>query len=208
MNNQYTTISKARNFLAMVSFVTVASFCFTGSSIAEVSSTNGTAIIDDFNDPNNNTLGTPRQFFSDTVAGGNTTAETKVAEGVMHLKGKIEPARGQPGWASTVLLLNPKGQAINAKHFSGVRLLVKVIQGNLSVSANSVEVTNFDYHTAQLNVVPDGKFHEIKVPFDSMKRAWSEQTTLNTETINSISIIAFDLQKSQFDFSVDEVSFY
>ncbi|MBU3003763.1 CIA30 family protein [Paraglaciecola arctica] len=208
MNNQSKTVSRVRSYLAMVSVVTLSSLCFTSPLNAEVSNTQTSAIIDDFNDPTNNTLGIPRQFFNDTVAGGSTTAELNVAEGVMHLKGKIEPARGQPGWASSVLLLDPKGQPMDASEFSGIRLMVKVNAGNLSVSANSVEVTNFDYHTAQLSVVPDGKFHEIKVPFNTMKRAWSEQTALNTKTINGVSIVAFDLRKAQFDFAVDEVSFY
>jgi hypothetical protein len=165
-------------------------------------------MIDDFEDPTNNSFGIPRQFFNDTVSGGKTTTELEVAKGVMNLKGKIAPARGQPGWASSVLLLNPQGQPLDASEYKGIRLLVKVNSGNISISANSIEVTNFDYHTAQVVVAPDGKFHDVKIPFNSMKRAWSEQTTLNTKTINGVSIVAFDLQKANFDFAVDEVSFY
>jgi hypothetical protein len=41
-----------------------------------------------------------------------------------------------------------------------------------------------------------------------MKRAWSEQTPLNTKTISGLSIVAFALQKADFDFEIDEVSFY
>jgi hypothetical protein len=48
----------------------------------------------------------------------------------------------------------------------------------------------------------------VKIPFTSMKRAWSEQTQLNTKTITSFSISAYGLQKSAFDFEVDEVSLY
>jgi hypothetical protein len=69
-------------------------------------------------------------------------------------------------------------------------------------------VTNYDYHAAPIAVAADGKFHEVKIPFESMKRAWSEQTPLNTATLNSLSIVAFSLQPASFDFELDEVSFY
>ncbi len=85
---------------------------------------------------------------------------------------------------------------------------MKINSGNISISANSTEITNFDYHSAPVVVKSDGKFHEVKVPFTSLKRAWSQQTTLNTETLASLSVVAFDIQKSTFDFEIDEVSFY
>ncbi len=177
---------------------------FSGASIAGSLS----PLIDDFSDAKNNSLGIQRQYMNDTVAGGNTTTEQSVSEGVIFLKGEITPPRGQPGWASTVLPFDLRGLPMDASMFDGIRLLVKINTGNISISANSAEVTNFDYHAALVTVTSDGKFHEVKIPFASMKRAWSEQTQLNTETINSLSIVAFSLQKGFFDFEVDEVSFY
>ena len=85
---------------------------------------------------------------------------------------------------------------------------VKIHTGSLSVSANSTDITNFDYHTAVVMASADGRFHEINLPFDSMKRTWSEQTQLNTKTINSLSIVAFSLNKAPFDYAIDDVSFY
>lgn len=69
-------------------------------------------------------------------------------------------------------------------------------------------MTNFDYHAAPVVVPQDGKFHELKIPFHSLKRAWSEQTQLNTKTISSVSIVAFGMQQGTFGFEVEEVSFY
>lgn len=201
-------ILKLPSYLAMVSFLAFSSVTIAAPAIPEASGSNSNALIDDFENSTNNSFGIPRQFMNDTMTGGKTITELNVAEGVMNLKGKIVPARGQPGWASSVFLLDPQGQPIDASEFEGIRLMVKVNAGNISISANSVEVTNFDYHAAPVVVAPDGKFHEVKIPFDSMKRAWSEQTTLNTQTINGVSIVAFDLQKANFDFVVDEVSFY
>lgn len=208
MKTQNKTALNLGGTLAIISLLT-----FSGLSLAAPSTPNSDAVssdakIDDFSDPTNNSLGIPRQFLNDTVAGGNTTTELNVAEGVMRLKGKIVPPRGQPGWASSVLLLDPQGQPWDASKFDGIRLLVKVNAGNVSISANSIEVTNFDYHAAQVVVASDGQFHEVKIPFNSMKRAWSEQTPLNTKTINGLSLVAFDIQKANFDYEIDEVSFY
>ena len=118
------------------------------------------------------------------------------------------PARGQPGWASTVLLLDPQGLPQDASAFKGIRLLVRVNKGNLSISANSSKITNFDYHAAPIIRQSDGEFHEVKIPFDKMKRAWSEQTPLNPKTLTGLSLVAVDLQKGSFDFEISELSFY
>lgn len=175
-----------------------------GSSIAGPKN----ALIDDFSDNTNNSIGLPRQFMDDTMVGGATQTKLKVDSGVLHLSGEIVPPRGQPGWASTVLLLDGEGKPIDASQYKGIRMLVKINSGSLSVSANSTEVTNFDYHTSPVMAPSDGKFHEIDIPFDSLKRGWSEQTSLNTKTINSVSIVAFSLQKAPFDYQIDEVTFY
>lgn len=166
------------------------------------------SVIDDFSDANNTNIGMPRISLSDTAAGGQTTTELKITDGVIQVKGQISPPRGQPGWSSLVLPLGPIETPQDASHFSGIRILVKINTGNISISANSSEITNFDYHSAQVVASTDGKFHEVKIPFESMQRMWSEKTALNSKTLNSLSIVAFGVQKSAFDFEIDEVSFY
>lgn len=166
------------------------------------------ATIDDFSHAQKNGLGIERQYLSDVLAGGSTTTEQVQKEGILYLKGSILPPRGQPGWASAVLPLGPEGQAQDASQFKGIRLLIKVNAGNISITANSTQVTNFDYHTKPIAVDTDGKFHEVKIPFNSMKRAWSEQTILNTQTLHSLSIVAFSPQQGTFDYAIDEINFY
>lgn len=166
------------------------------------------SLVDDFGDAQKNSLGFPRMFLDDRSAGGGTTTEQNVADGVLHVQGEIVPPRGQPGWASSIFLLDAQGLPQDVSNFEGIRLLVKVNEGNISISANSTDVTNYDYHAAAVTPKIDGEFHEVKIPFASMKRAWSEQTPLNTETVASLSIVAFGLQKTAFEFEVDEVSFY
>ena len=166
------------------------------------------AIVDDFSNVESNNLGIPRQFIDDKMVGGKTQTAIEISAGKLHIKGEIIPPRGQPGWASSVLLLNDKGLPQDVSNFEGVRLLIKLDKGSISVSANSAEVTNYDYHAAMVSVQSDGKFHEVKIPFTSMKRAWSEQTQLNTATISGLSIVSFGMQPTLFDFEIDEVGFY
>lgn len=165
-------------------------------------------MIDDFSHASETNLSQSRLAMTDVTAGGKTQVDLVVKDGVMHLSGDIVPPRGQPGWSSLILPLSPMGSAMDASQYQGIRVMVKASQGNLSLSANSSDVTNFDYHSAVIVVKTDGEFHEVKIPFDSMKRMWSEQTKLNTKTLNSLSVVAFGMQKGSFDFELDEVSFY
>ena len=191
-------------FTLIKGLVFSAAFTFSCTSFGE----NLSPMIDDFSHASNNNLGITRQFLNDSIAGGGTTTAQSVAQGVINAKGDIIPPRGQPGWASLVLPLDAQSLPRDASAFEGVRLLIKINTGSMTISANSTEISNFDYHAAPISVTADGKFHEVKIPFTSMKRAWSEQTPLNTKTITSLSIVAFGLQKSAFDFALDEVTFY
>ena len=194
--------TQTARLLALVcsaSLITFSSVSIAGSAIP---------LIDDFSNNTNNSLGLPRQFMNDTMVGGSTQTKLDIESGVLRLSGEIVPPRGQPGWASTVLLLDGEGKAIDATDYTGIRMLVKINSGSLSISANSTEIANFDYHSSVVAAPSDGTFHELKIPFDSLKRSWSEQTELNTQTINSLSIVAFSIQKSTFDYEIDEVAFY
>lgn len=164
--------------------------------------------VDDFSDAQRNNIGIERLFIDDTTAGGQTTPTYEITDGILSAKGEISPPRGQPGWASAILLLDPQGTPMDASQYEGIRLLVRVNKGILSISANSSEITNYDYHASTIARHADGAFHEVKIPFSSMKRAWSAQTKLNPSTLASISLVAFGMQKGTFDYEVDEISFY
>ena len=142
MKAQYKTALNLRGYVAIVSLLAFSGLCLGAPSMTEADSMSTNAKIDDFSDAKNNSLGIARQFLNDTVAGGNTTTEINVDEGVIRLKGEIVPPRGQPGWASSIFLLDPQGQPSDASEFDGVRLLVKVNVGNISISANSKSFTS------------------------------------------------------------------
>lgn len=209
MNNRFLTNKHDfTNKNTVIKQMTLAASLFAMFFIKPVLANAATVVVDDFSAETVSTLDTPRQFFNDAISGGKSVTENKVQGGKLISSGELIPARGQLGWSSSVLLLNADGTARDLSKFDGVKLVVQLNKGDLSLSANSTEVTNFDYHASLIMVPKDGKFHEIKIPFDSMKRAWSAQVALNKQTINSLSIVAFSTQKADFEFSVDEVSFY
>ena len=179
-----------------------------GSTESEYNLNKASGILDNFSDQTKNSFGVERQFLNDSIAGGQTNSSQTIIDGKLQIKGNLVPPRGQPGWASTVFLLNPDNTATDLSRFQGVKLSLKVNKGNVSISANSTEVTNFDYHAAFVTVQADNNFHEVTIPFSSMKRTWSEQTQLNKQTINSLSLVAFAMKQEPFDFAVNEISFY
>lgn len=89
-----------------------------------------------------------------------------------------------------------------------MRLRVKSKKGSLSVQVSSSEIQNFDYHTSAAFTGKPGEFQEIRIPFKEMKRAWSEQTTLNLKSVTSINLVAFGMAKGSFAYEVDELGFY
>ena len=165
------------------------------------------ALLDDFSDPAHSSLGINRIVVTDTTAGGASTVRQSVVNGVFTAEGEIAPPRGQPGWVSVVLLLSPTGAPADLTKYTGIKVRVRVRQGYLSVTANSSEIKNFDYHAALLPKKP-GELQEVRIAFRDMKRSWSEQTPLNPATIASINLVAVDFQKGTFAYDVDEIGFY
>jgi len=198
--NSFKNLSRSlRNALAGILILATSGIAFADTT---------QSLVDDFSDAQNNSLGYPRQYMNDSMAGGQTTTEQEVKDGVYTAKGEIVPPRGQPGWASSILLLDPAGAPIDASSYEGIQLRLRIKKGMISVSANSTKITNFDYHAALVTRQPGNEFQEVKIPFSSMKRAWSEQTPLDAATLNSISIVAVAMQKESFEYELDEVSFY
>ena len=181
---------------------------FTSLLLASSTFSISAQMLDSFEKEQMTEFNQPRMFLTDQSAGGKTELAHEVKEGVLYVAGSIIPPRGQPGWASTVLPLASLEKHFDASEYNGIELKIKVSVGNLSVSANSTEVTNFDYHAAMVVVANDGQYHTVKVPFSSMQRAWSPQTELNLATLSSISLVAFGLQPEPFDFAVDHIKFY
>ncbi len=165
------------------------------------------ALLDDFSDPKNTPSGIARIVVDDAAVGGSSHLTHTTSDGVLVVNGGIKPARGQPGWAGLVLLLSSDGTAVDLSGFQGIRLRVHVRQGSLSISANSTEVDNFDYHARLLPRSHTGP-QEVHIPFADMKRMWSEPTPLRPETIASISLAAVGMQSGDFGFDLDEIGFY
>jgi hypothetical protein len=165
------------------------------------------AMLDDFSDVARTSAGLDRIVITDTTAGGASTLNPTFSDGVFTAEGEIGPPRGQPGWVSVILLLSSSGEPVDLSKYEGIRIRARVRKGMLSITANSAEITNYDYHSAAISRKRD-EFQEVRIPFQDMKRAWSEQTPLNPATIVSVSLVAVDFQKGHFAYDVDEVGFY
>lgn len=187
----------------LATLTSIAALVFSAASWAGDAS----ALLDDFSNTTRTSIGADRIIMADTTAGGGSSIDQKLTDGVLASVGEIVPARGQPGWVSMVLLTSPNGEAVDLSQYEGIRMRVRVGKGMLSVSANSSEVVNYDYHASIVPHTGDG-IEEVFIPFKDMKRAWSEQTSLNSATIVSVSLVAVGMQKGSFDYDVDEVGFY
>ena len=163
--------------------------------------------LDDFSHDQLNKLGYPRMVMDDTATGGKSTSTQTINNGVLRSEGNLVPPRGQPAWVSLIELLSPDGSPADISQYEGVRLKIHIEKGMLSLSVNSTDVVNFDYHAAMIEAGGKG-MTEVKIPFKNMRRAWSEQTKLNTKAVASLSLVAVGLQPGSFAYEVEEIGFY
>lgn len=165
------------------------------------------ALVDDFTNPERTAHGAPRLLFTDKDAGSQSQATQRCENGVLLVQGELKPGRGAPAFISIPLLLVPDAQPQDRSAHTGVRLRVKLLQGGLSVQVASADITNFDFHAAPV-AAKRGEWAEVRVPFKDLKRAWSEQTPLNTKTVTSVNLVAFGMAPGAFAYEVDEIGFY
>ena len=165
-------------------------------------------LLDDFSDSRLNKSGVERLLIDDKSVGSSSKATQKCENGVLSVKGDLVPGRGVPAFISLVSLLSADGKPKDLSSYQGVRLRVKVIKGVLCVQVGSSEIQNYDYHTSAPIAGKGGEFQEVRIPFKELKRAWSEQTTLNLKSITSVNLVSFGVAKDAFTYEVDEIGFY
>jgi hypothetical protein len=165
------------------------------------------ALVDDFSDATRTSRGAGRLMIDDAGAGSKSHATQRVENGVLVVAGELAPGRGAPAFISIPLLLTPDAKTEDVSAYTGVRLRVKIVQGNLIAQVASTDVDNFDYHSAPV-VAKRGEFAEVRVPFADMKRAWSAQTPLSTKLVNGVNLVAFGMTPGAFAYEVDEIGFY
>lgn len=180
--------------------------CALGLTAAKAGTT--PALLDDFSDAKVNKHGCARLLIDDKGAGSQSHATQKSENGVLIVQGELVPGRGVPAFISLVSLLTPDGKPQDLSAYEGVRLRVKATKGILTVQVGSTEIQNFDYHTSAPVAGKRGDFSEVRIPFKSLKRGWSEQTVLNLKSITSINLVSFGLAKDAFAYELDEIGFY
>ena len=166
------------------------------------------ALVDDFSQAEHTSGGATRMLITDKDAGGRSNASEKFDGGVLKMTGQLIPGRGRPAFISLVSLLSPQGLPQDVSAYEGVRLRVKVEQGLLAVQVSSTDVDNYDYHTSAPLTRNPNAFQEIRIPFKTMKRAWSEQTSLNLKNVTAVNLVTLSMAKEDFAYEVDEIGFY
>ena len=198
-----------RPALALCSpYAVPALFALALASSISLHAQNVPALVDDFSNDHHTSTGAERIVVTDKDIGGHSQSTQHFENGIGAVDGELVPARGQPAFISLISMLTPKGEPRDVSNYEGVRLKVKVKKGLLSVQVSSSEITNYDYHnSAPITRKPD-EFQEVKIPFKSLKRAWSEQTPLNTKLVTSLNLVAVGMGKDSFAYEVDEIGFY
>jgi|SRR5690606_5534672 len=165
-------------------------------------------LVDDFSHAELTTTGAARVLVDDSSAGSKSTAMQVCKDGVLTVRGRLLPGRGAPAFISVPLLVNADGQPRDLSGATGVRLRVKVLQGNLSVQVSTTDIDNFDYHTSAPLARDLDTFRDVRVPFKDMRRGWSEQVPINLGTVTSVNFVVFGMAPGEFAYVVDEVGFY
>ena len=165
-------------------------------------------LVDDFSNETHMTSGIPRMIITDKDAGGGSVSTQTFADGTSTVTGTLKPGRGMPGFVSLPLVLAPDSGPRDLSAYVGVRLIVHVKQGSLSVQVSSTDVTNFDYHTSPAIARDSEGLKEVRIPFAAMKRVWSEPTALNLSQVTSINLVSAGMAPGAFAYTIDEIGFY
>lgn len=200
---QLSTILRLRPNLALTAVLTG----FLTAGLSPSGAATAPALVDDFSAADHTSGGGTRFVATDKDIGSSSHATSTCADGRLTVKGELVPGRGVPAFISVVLFVTPDATPVDASGYEGVRIRVKSIKGGLSVQVATSDITNFDYHSAPVEVKA-GDFHEVRIPFKDMKRAWSEQTTLNSKSVTSVNLVSFATTRDTFAYEVDEVGFY
>lgn len=177
-------------------------------AVKEQASASAPKLLDDYSDAKRNQNGLERLLIDDKTAGSQSRATMKCENGVLSVSGELIPGRGAPAFISVASVLAPEGKPQDMTGYEGVRLRVKVLKGGLSVQVATSVITNYDFHASAPIAGQGGDFQEVRIPFKTMRRAWSEQTALDLKTVTSVNLVAFALARDTFAYEVDEIGFY
>lgn len=168
---------------------------------------NTSLVIDDFSNANLSSLKTEWTVVEDSMMGGRSNSEKSVTGGKLTVRGEINPPRGMPGWVSLALPIATNWSPQDLSQHEGVRIKLMLTKGIISFQAITPDVKNYDYHATVIDTVSDS-FQVIDIPFSEMKQSFSGPTKLNTEAIVNLSIVAIGMEKGEFAYAVDKLSYY
>lgn len=148
------------------------------------------------------------EFVSDRVMGGISTGKIEFVDederSSIHLTGSVSLANNG-GFIQAQTNFNPKGRSVDARRFTGIKLLAKGNSQQYAIHLRTNQ-TRLAWQYYQTMFSTNGQWQEIKIPFTLFK-PYSIRSPLNTRTLKSIAIVAIG-REFQADIFVDEIAFY
>jgi hypothetical protein len=111
-----------------------------------------------------------------------------------------------PGTAGISLALDGGGSPVDVSAFTGVRLKITAAKGSLVMKLVTDGVKNYDFHAAAIAAKPG--VQQLDLPFAQFRQLWSAQVPFTGKDLRGIALWASGFAAGDYDFTIDEISFY
>lgn len=165
------------------------------------------ALLDDFEDEDlTSTLGTTWRVYRDAALGGKSTVDYAFSDGLLRVTGQIAPGAGSLGFIELMLPLDEHDAPRDVTPFDGVRVRIRVTEGEVLLKLRSPNVTNFDYHAVILPA--STAFQELVLPFSAFRQLWSAPVPWTGRQVAGITLSIGGTEAAPFAFEIDELAFF
>jgi hypothetical protein len=164
-----------------------------------------TALLDDFSAARSSS-GAELSFDVDTAWGGASTLRSERRGGTLRVYGKVTPNKGMPGTAGISLHIDGGDAPVDVSAYTGVRIRIKAAKGALALKLVTDGVKNYDYHSFAIAAKP--AVQQLDIPFTQFRQLWSAPIPFTGKDMRGIALWASGFAPGDYDFTIDEISFF
>ncbi len=155
------------------------------------------------------TWGTRWEGFTDRVMGGLTQMESRIVleeeRPFLRLQGQVR-TENNGGFLQMRLVLTKDGKALDARGWSGVRLMVRGLPGSYAIHLRTPQNWfPWQFYRSTLAVTDD--WNEVRLPFASFKGDYGAWGSLDTAALSGIAVVAIG-QAFTAKLDVQEIGLY
>jgi hypothetical protein len=166
-------------------------------------------LLDDFHDPARPAAASRWEGFTDRVMGGLTSMTSAVvAEGDDHflrMAGRVR-TENNGGFLQMRLELVPGGKALDARPWTGVRLIVRGAPGRYAVHLRTAQNWfPWNFYAQPLPVTDS--WAEVRLPFAGFRGDYGASGAVETRTLKSVAVVAIG-QAFDARLEVKEIGLY